>query len=105
MFAPEPEIVLLRHTVNRVFDRLENKLDALTIKQNEQEHQLESFAEKQDEHNLLIHQLIQRIDALEAQNRVEQDRHNEIEHLVNPYSDEGQPICNFSTRWLDDDEV
>ena len=92
MFAPEPEILLLRRIFNRVFDRLEGKLDSLAAKQDSQE--------------VVIDQLSQRVDSFEMAKKARWDRDDEIEHLVNPYSPDGDPICNYHTnRLYEDDEV
>jgi hypothetical protein len=92
MFVPEPEILLLRRIFNRVFDRLEGKLDSLTKKCDDQE--------------VAMSYLFQRMDSLEGATKNRWDRDDEIEHLVNPYSPDGDPICNYHTnRLYEDDEV
>jgi hypothetical protein len=91
MFAPEPEILLLRRIFNRVFDRLEEKLDSLAAKQDSQE--------------VAFDQLSQRVGSLELAKKARRDREEEIEHLINLYSPDGEPICNYHTNYLDDDEV
>lgn len=91
MFAPEPEILLLRRISNRVFDRLEEKLDSLAAKQDSQE--------------IAIDQLSRRVDSFEVTTKARWDRDDEIEHLVNPYSSDGEPICNYHTNFTYDDEV
>jgi|GEM_PF-869117 len=79
MFAPEPEIYLLRRVFNRLCDQLEIRLDALEDGQRLQEG--------------LISDLQRKVAYVESK----QDRGDEIEHLANWYSSDGDPICNYFT--------
>jgi len=80
MFAPEPEIHLIRRMLNRLCDRLESRLDNLEDGQRHQEE--------------LIDNLQRRVSYVESK----QDRSDEIEHLTNWYSPNGDPICNYFTN-------
>jgi demethoxyubiquinone hydroxylase (CLK1/Coq7/Cat5 family) len=92
MFAPKPEIILLRRIFDRVFGHLENKLD--------------TFAVRQDERDTLLSNLCQRVHDLERRDHIRHDRYDEIEHLQNLCSNDGESICNYSTsRFYEDDEV
>lgn len=104
MFAPEPEILLLRRILNRVFDRLEGKLDSLAARQDSLEEKLDFLTIKQDSQEMVIGHLSQRVDHLDLERKAQQDRDNEIEHLVNFYSLDGDPICNYHSNYLHDDE-
>lgn len=86
MFAPEPEIHLLRRMFNRLCDQLEHRLDNL---EDQQCHQGE-----------LIDDLQRRVAYVESK----QDRSDEIEHLVNWYSPNGDPICNYFTNGTHEEE-
>jgi uncharacterized coiled-coil protein SlyX len=86
MFAPDPEIYLLRRMFNRLCDQLEGRLDNLEDGQRHQEG--------------LIGDLQCRVARLESK----QDRSEEIEHLANLYSLNGDPICNYFINHIHDEE-
>jgi uncharacterized coiled-coil protein SlyX len=86
MFAREPEIYLLRRMFNRLCDQLEGRLDNLEDGQRHQEG------------------LIGDLQCRMAHQESRQDRSDEIEYLPNPYSLDGDPICNYFTNRTHDEE-
>lgn len=55
----------------------------------------------------LIPQVLDRLDRLEsrlANVESKQDRSNEVEHLANWYSPDGDPICNYFTSRTGEEE-
>ena len=55
----------------------------------------------------LIRQVLDRLDRLEsrlANVESKQDRSDEVEHLANWYSPDGDPICNFTSRTYEEEE-
>ncbi len=91
MFLPEPEILLLRRMFN-LFEQLESKLD--------------SFGLKQEEQDTLLNVLVQKVHGFEQQEDIRQEKYAQIEFLPSPYSNDGDPICNYSTsHFCEDEEV
>jgi uncharacterized coiled-coil protein SlyX len=86
MFAPEPEIYVIRQVLNRLCDLFESRLDDLEDKQRHQEERIDN--------------LQRRVTCVESK----RDRSDEIEHLANWYSPNGDPICNYFTSRADEGE-
>lgn len=79
MSAPELEIYLLRQMFNHFCDQLES---------------LEDGQRHQEELEEIIDNLQRRVAYVESK----QDRSDEIEHLANWYSLNGDPVCNYFTN-------
>lgn len=85
MFEPKPEF----HMLNRMFNRL-----------CELERRLETVEGGQRDHEEVSDNLRRRVAYIESR----QDRSDEIEHLVNWNSPDGDPICNYYTGRIHEDE-
>jgi hypothetical protein len=83
MFAPEPDINRLSQVIRRL-DCIESRLHDVEDEQ---------IAEQIDN----LHGRVARLES-------KHDRSDEIEYLVNPYSSDGDPICNYSTNRTYDEE-
>ena len=91
MLNYETEVFLLQE-----IQKLRKIQNSLAAKQDEDSAQIERISSIQNNNTY-------KIEILERRDKIRQDRYEEIEYLPNLYSPDGDPICDYYTNRMDED--